>query len=331
MYYLLILAAFFFSSNSYATVENSIIPLIDKHETLEELSPHKYSREHFLDIEDALDFKDLHLRLVTYNMLFNLKDAELAPEYRWEQRLARIVELLDNIKPDIIAVQELVPMQLEQLVARLQDAFDFFEEHGIDKTTNAVFYRKERLKLLKTKKYPLTKASSALLSNALNVIKLRDRETDQDFFVMNTHLCFSDINIRETQAKRIVKVASKLGKKAGVILAGDFNTFTQCHDLPELPFYDGDRINRILTSDNLEDARFVSLLGHFGPSATFTNKPDSKEPFLGTGTPGVFLDHIFISKEIGVLMHAVEPATVNGYFASDHMPVIIDFFVYQMT
>lgn len=105
---------------------------------------------------------------------------------------------------------------------------------------------------------------------------------------------------------------------------GDLNTFPHRLDLDKLPFYDGDYAHRLFTQGGLKDAASLSLLGHLGPYSTFTNHPGSGFPFRGTGTPGVFLDHIYVSKGLTVLIHAVQGGTVNGLFPSDHMPVIID-------
>lgn len=110
---------------------------------------------------------------------------------------------------------------------------------------------------------------------------------------------------------------------------GDLNTFPNRIDLDRLPFLDGDYIHRILTQTILHDARDVSLLGHLGPISTFTNNPPDIQKFQGTGTPGVFLDHIYVSKEITVLIHATQPVTVGGGYPSDHMPVFIDFTLNQ--
>ena len=94
-----------------------------------------------------------------------------------------------------------------------------------------------------------------------------------------------------------------------------------------MPFFDGDYIHRILTKGSLRDTRELSLLGHVGPISTFTNDPDDVHPFQGRGTPGVFLDHIYATKDVTILLHAVQPATVQGEFPSDHMPLIVDFII----
>jgi endonuclease/exonuclease/phosphatase family metal-dependent hydrolase len=38
----------------------------------------------------------------------------------------------------------------------------------------------------------------------------------------------------------------------------------------------------------------------------------------------VILDHIYVAGAVEVLLHAVEPARVDGHFPSDHMPLIAD-------
>lgn len=311
----------------FAGVENSIVPLVEKFEKIEALPVKKYATNQLFEIEEALRHKEGSFRLVSYNMLFNLKDAQIDPNYTWAARLDRILELLDEMKPDLISAQELVWQQLVELSERLGRCYDYFGQKSDDKTINAIFYRKDRFELLSAKAKQMTPPSDALLSNALNIVKLKERKTYKYFALLNTHACFRDVNIREAQMHYIAKKAKKLSKRMPVLVTGDFNSFPNRLDLSSLPFYDGDHIERILTSEVLEDARSRSVLGHLGPLATFTNAADALQPFKGSGTPGVFLDHIYVTSDVEVLIHAVQAATVNGFYASDHMPVMIDFYV----
>jgi endonuclease/exonuclease/phosphatase family metal-dependent hydrolase len=164
-------------------------------------------------------------------------------------------------------------------------------------------------------------------AETLTMVELKDRKTNQRFAVFNTHLTFSKIDKRDFQARFIAKKIREICKKIPVVLTGDFNTFPHRLDLEKLPFYDGDFVNYILTRGVLQNARDCSLLGHLGPISTFTNHSEDILPFKGTGTPGVFLDHIYVNRSIRVLIHAVQPSTVNGHFPSDHMPVMIDFII----
>lgn len=156
------------------------------------------------------------------------------------------------------------------------------------------------------------------------MLKLHDKRTRHDVYVFNTHFVFPDINMRESQANLVVRTVKPLAEKETVIFMGDLNVIPARLDMPNLPFYDGDNILRILSEGNIKDARLQSLLGHIGPIATFTNKDGEAEPFVGYGTPGIMLDRIYVSKQVKVLVHAVEPTKIDGHFPSDHMPVLID-------
>ena len=62
-------------------------------------------------------------------------------------------------------------------------------------------------------------------------------------------------------------------------------------------------------------------------TASYTNKPYKKKSFLGTGTPGIILDHIYVTDDISALAVATDPATIDGEFPSDHMPVLADLII----
>jgi hypothetical protein len=88
---LIISSLFIFLINFYTIgVENSIIPTIEKFEAIENLSIEKYSKSQFAEIQKALSQKEDRIRLMTYNMLFNLYDHDLDEENRWPQRCPRL-------------------------------------------------------------------------------------------------------------------------------------------------------------------------------------------------------------------------------------------------
>lgn len=297
--------------------ENSIVPVMETFESIENLPSKKFTRNQLLEISTALEKKEEKIRLVTYNMLFNLHDDSLDEENRWPNRLPRIVELIRDMRPDIINTQELYPSQVQDIVDLIGENFSFFpgqkEEVG---ESYGIFYRTDRFELV-----------SSYMEQSLSMIQLRDLKTDKIFHVFNTHLAFSNIEKREAQAHKISQIIEPFAQQMAVIFTGDLNTFPERLDLPALPFYDGDYIHRILSKGSLKNSHEQSLLGHFGPISTFTNSHTDIKPFQGTGTPGVILDYIYVSKKITVLTHAVEHGTVNGHFPSDHMPVLIDFLI----
>lgn len=301
----------------FSTVENSIISTIELHECPENLAIQKLTKSQHEEICAALARKDEKIRLLTYNMLFNLYDHNLEEENRWPNRLPRLVELIEETKPDVIDTQELYPDQAAALSELIAETYDFFPGHkDPDGESYGIFYRKERFELVKASmKYPLS------------MVQLKDLKTEKIVAVFNTHMPLSNIEKREANARLIAARLESYSQQMPVIFTGDLNTFPARFDLPDLPFYDGDYIHRILASGSMKNAKEVSLLGHFGPISTFTNDETGHTPFKGTGTPGIILDHIYVSKGLTVLAHGVQAATVNGHYPSDHMPVLIDFFI----
>lgn len=315
---------FFVITSFVGAVENSIVPQIEKFENIENLSMNRYSKNQFMEISSLLNRKEECIRVVTYNILFNLYDHNLDHENRWPQRLSRVVELIEEMRPDVWGVQELFQSQLNDLLPYIEETYAFYAKPCISGELNGIFYRKERFKVLDSQVMYMSTTPEVPNSETLTMLQLEDIKTGKCFAVFNTHLSFSKIEKREFQTRFIAKKLEMFAQKMPVILMGDMNTFPHRLDLNRLPFYDGDRVQQILTSKSLKDAREVSHLGHLGPFGTFTNASDDGIPFKGTGTPGIFLDHIYVSNKVDVLMHAVQPGTVNGHFPSDHLPVLMD-------
>ena len=306
-----------FGSERIGSIQNSIIPTIEYFESIENLPSQKFTKKQLEEINKALDKKEEKIRLVTYNMLFNLYDHNLEEENRWLNRLPRIVELIQAINPDIICTQELYPTQVQDIEDLLNNEFAFFSGCvDPDGESYGIFYKKNRFEV-----------QSSQVETPLSILQLKDVKTDKTISVFNTHLAFSNIEKREVEAHKIVQLIKPYAKDGAVIFTGDLNTFPARLDLTGLPFYDGDYLHRILSTAAIKNAESCSLIGHFGPISTFTNSGTGITPFQGTGTPGVVLDYIYASDKVIILTHATEPGTIDGHFPSDHMPVIIDFII----
>lgn len=301
------------------SIENSMIPIIEKMETIENLPCNKLSKSQYAEISNALARKKDRIRIVTYNMLRNDFEKGLKNEDRWSERMPRVVCLLKHMQPDIICSQELLRSQIDDLLPHLCDIFALYYPPNKEGELNAIFYRRERFDLIHS--IPQTQSK-----DFLTILQLKDWQTGLSFAVLNTHLAYSKIEERDFQVRFITERLKEVSNEMPVIFTGDLNTFPNRPELDKLPFYDGDYVNRLLTQGSMKDAYGLPLLGNFGPMSTFTNtRDDDPIPFKGTGTPGVILDHIYVSNGITVLAHAVQPAKVNGHFPSDHMPVLIDF------
>lgn len=310
-----------------AQITDSIMPTIQKIEEGKGLDPKKYSKAHFQEMADALKLVGQKVRLVTYNMLFDIYDDQQLPENRWPIRAPRIVELLNTMKADILCIQELQLHQLEQLAKAMGEEYAFVFEPNFDlnqkvsQDYDGIFYRKKRFCLVSSKTWSVPQQQKNI---PLTMAQLLDKCTNNTFTVFNAHFPSRNMDANEEVVIKIAKIIKPYVDSGKVILAGDMNTIAHRPDLPALPWYNGERAERLLEQSGLVDSQRRAILGHVGPISSFTNAGESSEPFKGQGVPGIILDHFFVSPSIQVLIHANEPARVDGHFPSDHLPVIID-------
>lgn len=315
MYYL---SLFLFIAFNLCALEDSVVPLMNYFEDVEHLEKEKYAPLQLQEITKALKDKDKRVRILTFNLLFNIKDNKLDPIHRWPNRLMRVVETIKEMDPDVIGTQELYPVQIEDLLRELSPSYTFVEKECRHSEINGILFKKERFELINSKVWKNENSKELL-----RMVQLKDKKTEKVFAFFNTHLDYRSISLREEQTFFIAQEIQKQASQMPLFLTGDFNSFPNRPELA-LPYYDGNFINKILTSNALLNSCEQSLLGHLGPLSTFTNSEKDNAPFQGTGTPGVLLDRIYTSKEVTTLIHAINPVKIDGHFPSDHMPVLID-------
>ncbi|NNM44019.1 MAG: hypothetical protein HKM07_06715 [Chlamydiae bacterium] len=315
--------ALFSSSLLSAKIEHSILPILEEIQDVKNLDPKKYSTNQIKVIRRALERSDEKIRVVSYNMLFDRNDHKLAPENRFPSRLPRLLEMVESMQPDVLCIQELQSHQVEKLMQNIGNTYGFFYA-GKNGDQDGVLYRKDRFTLLEGQTWDIPHKAVGI---PLTMVHLLDKMSGKKSYVFNVHLPFFLPDARERVAMEVAKIIRPYAETNAVILTGDMNTFANRPDIKTLPCYDGDRTERLLRKGRITNSRERSLLGHVGPISTFTNRIGKSEGFEGMGTPGIFLDHIFVSRSVLVLAHAVEPALVDGHFASDHMPLIADVIV----
>lgn len=320
-----LLLALFSGSLLSAKIEHSILPILEEIQDVKNLDPKKYSTNQIKEISRALERSDEKIRVVSYNMLFDRNDEKLAPENRFPNRFPRLIEMVESMQPDVLCIQELQSHQVEKLMQNIGSTYGFYYD-GKNGDQDGVLYRKDRFTLLEGKTWDIP---HKVVGIPLTMVHLLDKVSGKKSYVFNVHLPFFLPDARERVAREVAKIIRPYAETNAVILTGDMNTFANRPDIKTLPCYDGDRTVRLLRRGKVRNSRAKSLLGHVGPISTFTNRLGKSEGFEGMGTPGIFLDHIFVSRSILVLAHAVEPALVDGHFASDHMPLIADIIVME--
>jgi endonuclease/exonuclease/phosphatase family metal-dependent hydrolase len=317
----------------------SIVPALDAL-LIGEVPEKKISALHARDWSVAQRKLDAKIRVVSYNILFDRYDHQLEPKHRWPVRASRVLQALKSFDADIIGLQEVMHSQATDICAALADRYAFYAQGTTDGKfkgeMNGILYRKERFQLEEQATIWCSETPDRPSDDpvgggrtALTVMRLNDQRSARSFYVINSHFPFfrrgHGVEARDYCAKVVGKLVEVLEKDVPVIMTGDLNSFPALVD-KDLPFYDGDRLLDTLALAGLVDSQYAALIGHIGPQATYTNDPEGskdKKAFAGTGTPGVYLDHVLV-KDACALAHAVDPVRVDGEFPSDHMPVIVD-------
>ncbi len=166
-------------------------------------------------------------------MTFNLKFASDQTPHSWAQRRPLNQALLAKYQPDIIGTQEGVYAQLRDIAADQPD----YEWVGVGRDGGsrgefmAVYYRRARLEPLEFEHYWLSDTPEVIGSKSwgnncvrmVTWVRLRDKQTGHQFYLLNTHLDHESQNAREHSATLILERMKRWDAKLPVIVTGDFN------------------------------------------------------------------------------------------------------------
>ncbi len=254
---------------------------------------------------------------MTFNIRYNEpKDGVNA----WANRKTKVADVIRFHKADLIGVQEAQANQLQDLETLLPNfAWCGLGREGENRGEfSAIFYRKNRLKLLETKTFWLSeipeKAGSkgwdADYPRIVTWAKFEDEKTKRIFFQFNTHFDHIGAKARTESSKFLLAQIPKIAGKLPFVVTGDFNAKEDTN------------VYRILTGKEevgnfkLIDARYVSVNRHFGGNSTFNG--------FGELVPDMKIDYIFVKDGVRVLKHGVLSDRWDGLWASDHLPVLAE-------
>ncbi len=172
-----------------AAVEESILPSMDNiyHQDFGQ----KVNTKQKELMEHAIQKQAQKLRLMTYNMLYNAKDAEdkLPSKYQWNNRKPRLLEYLSYAKADVIGSQELQEDQIQEVMNVLGSDYGYYGEKTRQNEgrsdTNAIFFNKNRIELIESKTIPY---NDEQCENAFTYCCFKDKLSNRKFIVLNTKL-----------------------------------------------------------------------------------------------------------------------------------------------
>lgn len=245
--------------------------------------------------------------------------------FGWADRKAICTQIIASHHPDILCFQEVLKGQMEDL----KQAFPTFQAfgfegpemdvrqvgyHGIAK--NPIMFSKERYELVAAGCYWLSE--SPLLAGSLswesararhaNWVRLEDRQTGQQFRVINLHLDHVSQEAREKQIKLVIEEASQYTLDFPQILAGDFNGSMR------------NDVYKLVTEANWQDT-YTAIHGPAEPGHTV--HMFQGEDYVNKGK-GRKIDFILGKGNIRSDSASIIRDHINGKYPSDHYFVSAD-------
>ncbi|AYO58514.1 endonuclease/exonuclease/phosphatase [Chryseobacterium sp. 6424] len=246
-------------------------------------------------------------------MSFNIRLAlDSDGENAWAHRRPDVLELLNYYEPDVLGVQEALPVQMRHLRDGLKNhsAIGVGRDDGADAGEySAIFYNHRKFRMMASGTFWLSetpdkpsKGWDAAYNRVCSYVLLKDKKSGKKFWAFNLHLDHVGNVAREESARLVLQKIQALNtKNHPVILTGDFNL---TDDTPPIK----------LLSENLKDTYRHCAKPPYGPSGTFTafntQKPAKER-----------IDYIF-TKGFGCKSHRIiNDRRENLLYPSDHFPV----------
>lgn len=252
------------------------------------------------------------LHVMTYNIRRRLDRRGRRRADRWTHRRPLVQSLVRAERPTLLGVQEVRPDQalaLQEALGTRYRSVGRGRNRGGRGEGNPLFFDGERLELLDWTQEALadrpdeagSRGWGNLVPRALVTATFRDRATADELFVVNTHFDHLSDRARRRSAQAVRgRIAAQ---ERPAIAMGDLNTGERTPAIEEL-FRDG-----VLTDAWAEASH--RLTAEWG---TFANY---REPRVGAAR----IDWIAVTRQFDVLRAGINPARIDGWWPSDHLPV----------
>jgi len=204
-----------------------------------------------------------------------------------EKRMDRLCNFLQKCRPDVVALQEVSPVDGTPQSAIIQRRTGYATQHYSQ--AGEWYGREEGLAVLTTEESTVEKVVDLPLGDEeieriMQVGRIETRE-DRPLFVANTHLAYqpdaTDVRTKQTRTIRNhLTCLSEEHPKAPIVLCGDFN------DTP-----DSQPVKTLLQADHVSFVDSWADAG-CGEGVTFSKNNTWADPGLN---PGRRIDHIFAS------------------------------------
>ena len=232
----------------------------------------------------------------------------------WDKRKDELIKTLQYYQPDFLGIQEGLLHQVNYITEHVNSykMIGVARDDGQNKGEfSAIFYNASRFTLLESHTFWLSetqevgsKGWDAALPRIYTYGHFKDKKTGKKLWVFNTHFDHMGLQARTNSAKLLLETIQKVNtKNEPVVLMGDLNSTPETEAISTL-------------NSGLTDT--YSEVQSYGPLGTFTGF--DKDLLLENR-----IDYIYC-KNLKVLSHRhIDDRRPDGFFISDHLPVMVEF------
>jgi len=248
-------------------------------------------------------------------MSFNVKFDTKKGKHQWHKRREFCIKMINDKQPDVFGTQEGLLHQMKYLDNKLSD-YSYYgvgRNDGVESGEHiSIFYKKELYNLLDKGVFWLSetpnspsKGWDAALNRIVTWVKLKDINTNQIFFVFNTHFDHKGKNARIESSKLIIEKINEITQiKDHVYIIGDFNG----------------RINNRMFTPIINNS--------FKNAKEIAKSTDQKKSYNSYGRlAGIFsanIDFIFYNQNTAIYYETIDE-NYGVKYISDHYPIMCYF------
>lgn len=274
------------------------------------------------DLKDAKIFK-----VMTFNIRYGTAKDSLNS---WENRKSILIDCLRNYKPDILGTQESLDFQIDFIKAAFPQwkVFGVGRYHDVPQPDRPhesmagesckILYDPNKFEVIKEGTYwhsdtPEVSASKTWGNDLPRITTwgiLRDKNSDQQFVLMNTHFHWDEPYVSNT-TNLIIRKWREIADGRPTILMGDFNLepTSTTHEL-----FCG------RTGGDTMRGNFIDCWQVLGKSE---DNAGTSHRFNGSKSRGR-IDWILVTPQFDVKSIAIIYDNANGRYPSDHYPVFAE-------
>lgn len=249
-------------------------------------------------------------------MTYNLRFASTRAGEAWSERRPLVRDCIRSLMPDLIGTQEGVYQQLRDVAADLPE----YEWLGLGRDGGsrgefmAIYYKRARFEPLEYDHFWLSDTPEVIASTTwgnsnrrmVTWVRFKDRTSNQEFYLLNTHFDHQIQEAREKSARLIRERVAKLNPGLPVILTGDFNATAGANPAYEALVGDGFFADTWNTAGERKGDPTLNTFNGFKPAVRESQR----------------IDWILTRGAVQTAAIQISDFAIGGRYPSDHFPVV---------